>query len=871
MDKNGDSPSLEDVRALLERDGHHAVLLPIRAGEKGPRDPGWQNLSYAQTQNLAYQSRLASAVNTGVLLGEKSSDLCAIDCDTDAFVSAFLALAPQFNNTLRTRGARGCQLWAYVTGQRPKKICSLKVKPDSALALGGKPPVGGLVQVGEFRAEGGQSVIRGIHPTGCHYRWLCSHAPITIDFGEIPWSADLILPWDQKARYHFQAGSDGTHQNDDYETSLLQRAKARLSIDLLWTYFGYQQRLGNPTNSPFREDNRPSFSIYDDGRHFKDHGNGDQGDTFDFYQRATKHNACQAFPGFVELAGLGSELGGRQKSTHNNKGAPPTQQKEEPQSEADSQAEIRAEAKDQDQKDDDRPLIMHPRDKYISEFARELGGILKEHGFYQFHGRAVQVRLVTVKTRNGKENKVKQLVQLEVPQFSTLIELYCRPVVATKTVLKAKSISLEIASRTLVCVSFIEQLPIIKLWTNVRLPVRVGEEIVLSRPGYDSLSGVYTSPDAPAVDETLSIEQAAQSWRNLMAEFCFPKSGKTPQQEPDPRKREPEIERCIAVALAAALTPFCLNLLPEKSKRPGFAASANSEGAGKTLLLSFGMVAMLGYVPTGSAPQDEEEMRKILDAAVDSGVLILFLDNLKNHVNSGELESFITSSTRRFRRLGSTNYSEAENLSTIYLTANFATYSSDLRRRLLCVELILQEARAEERQIKNFLDEDKLVKMRSHLLSIFWAFVRRWYEKGECSPKKLLPSFESWTQIVAGIVEAAEFASPCQQTSLKTGGDTVTQDMEKLISEMNPDSEYRFSDLVDLARDHQLFARLIPEEGDMEKDKSTRLSLLIRKFIDRIFTVHEKLDTGEFKTRHFRFCLTGETPKTRRFFIRGQD
>src|SRR5262245_44491938 len=72
---------------------------------------------------------------------------------------------------------------------------------------------------------------------------------------------------------------------------------------------------------------------------------------------------------------------------------------------------------DQDQKDDDRPLIMHPRDKYISEFARELGGILKENGFYQFHGRAVQVRLVTVKTRNGKENKVKQLVQLEVPQF----------------------------------------------------------------------------------------------------------------------------------------------------------------------------------------------------------------------------------------------------------------------------------------------------------------------------------------------------------------------------------------------------------------------------------------------------------------------
>src|SRR5262249_24512773 len=220
----------------------------------------------------------------------------------------------------------------------------------------------------------------------------------------------------------------------------------------------------------------------------------------------------------------------------------------------------------------------------------------------------------------------------------------------------------------------------------------------------------------------------------LMAEFCFPKSGKTPEDEPDPKKREPEAERCIAVALAAALTPFCLYLLPDKSKRPGFAASANSEGAGKTLLLSFGMVAILGYVPTGSAPQDEDEMRKILDATVDNGVLVLFLDNLKNYINSAELESHITSSTRRYRRLGSTNYTEAENLTTIYLTANFATYSPGLRRRLLCIELILEEARAEDRQIRNFLDEDKLVKMRSDLLSVFWAFIRYWYENGEYHP-----------------------------------------------------------------------------------------------------------------------------------------
>jgi hypothetical protein len=184
----------------------------------------------------------------------------------------------------------------------------------------------------------------------------------------------------------------------------------------------------------------------------------------------------------------------------------------------------------------------------------------------------------------------------------------------------------------------------------------------------------------------MTIEQATDGWRTLLSEFCFPKGGKTEGDDADIRERE----RSIAVSLAAALTPFCINLLPEQANRPAFAATANSEGAGKTLLLSLGMVALVGYVPTGSAPKDEDEMRKVLDAAAHNAVRIVFFDNLKGHLSSGELEAFITSSNRRYRLLGTTNYNEAPNVSTVYITANFATYSPDLRRRLLAIELILE-------------------------------------------------------------------------------------------------------------------------------------------------------------------------------------
>jgi hypothetical protein len=90
--------------------------------------------------------------------------------------------------------------------------------------------------------------------------------------------------------------------------------------------------------------------------------------------------------------------------------------------------------------------------------------------FYQFRGRAVQIRKVKIKARNGVEREIKKLIELSTLQFSTLIEKFCRPMAITFTgEVKKKSISVEIASRTLVCTVFLDQLPEIKLWTYVRI------------------------------------------------------------------------------------------------------------------------------------------------------------------------------------------------------------------------------------------------------------------------------------------------------------------------------------------------------------------------------------------------------------------
>jgi hypothetical protein len=308
------SPTVDDVYRVLGRsNGKRPILLPIEAGEKGARWWGWRKVTYEASLTPDCQKRLQEKANTGVLLGG-DDNLCAIDCDTDAFLTEFLRLNPQFEKTLRTRGISGAQLWVYLTGDRPHQVHKLTVHKDSPLAANARKKGDEHVniQIGEFRAEGGQSIIRGIHPDNCDYVWLVDVPPVTVDFDAIVWPEDVRLPWIERR----PTGTNGVA--DD---SLLHRAIERLTIDQLWQYFGFEPRTVNPTNSPFREDRHPSFSVYDQGRRWKDHGTGEGGDSFDFYQRASRKNASQAFVEFVELAGLGAELKAPRKRNKSCRGA----------------------------------------------------------------------------------------------------------------------------------------------------------------------------------------------------------------------------------------------------------------------------------------------------------------------------------------------------------------------------------------------------------------------------------------------------------------------------------------------------------------------------------------------------------------------
>ena len=166
---------IAELRTLL---GNDVVLLPIVSGFKRPTFACWPNTTVEAMGDAEYLVRLRCG-SIGVVLGRNSGGLCAIDIDGDEFVEPFLALNPTLRNTLRSKGARGAQLWVRMKGEYPK-LAKLKTTDGK--------------DWGEWRCDGGQSVIYGVHH-GMHYQRLVDVAPVEIGFDEIVWPENLKLPW----------------------------------------------------------------------------------------------------------------------------------------------------------------------------------------------------------------------------------------------------------------------------------------------------------------------------------------------------------------------------------------------------------------------------------------------------------------------------------------------------------------------------------------------------------------------------------------------------------------------------------------------------------------------------------------------------
>ena len=268
----------KDPQAILQALGRKAVLLPIREGSKATMVKGWPEKTFEDTQTSSYQNLLEGASAIAVSLGAPSGGLCSIDFDCEEAMRVFLRVNPFLEETLRTKGRRGANLWVTIYDEKIPPMTHLK----DAL---GEP-------VGEWRSDRSYTIIAGKHPNGMSYETVVAAPPLEIPFEEIKWPdgwGNLPTLAQEKPKLRMVA---------KVERPITTKPKAHIQNDFdylkevyrihdAWEDLGLPGEPSESCRSPFRDDLNPSFSVFDAGRKWRDHGTDEHGDVFDFVQKAT--------------------------------------------------------------------------------------------------------------------------------------------------------------------------------------------------------------------------------------------------------------------------------------------------------------------------------------------------------------------------------------------------------------------------------------------------------------------------------------------------------------------------------------------------------------------------------------------------------
>lgn len=87
----------------------------------------------------------------------------------------------------------------------------------------------------------------------------------------------------------------------------VQTIKERLTIEHVGGVVSPGWAAGKSCKSPFRQDRTPSFSVFDNGRAWKDHATGESGDVVSFYTKATGLPFTDAVERLAVMAGIYSD------------------------------------------------------------------------------------------------------------------------------------------------------------------------------------------------------------------------------------------------------------------------------------------------------------------------------------------------------------------------------------------------------------------------------------------------------------------------------------------------------------------------------------------------------------------------------------
>lgn len=252
----------------------------------------------------------------------------------------------------------------------------------------------------------------------------------------------------------------------------------------------------------------------------------------------------------------------------------------------------------------------------------------------------------------------------------------------------------------------------------------------------------FSVPPVPSKPSSTDVE-LARHWLEdeLLSDFPFD----------GPEGGAAERAHALVMLLQAVARPLI------DGATPIFLIDKPAPGSGAGLLVN--AVSIVGYGEQATAmteARDDDEMRKRLTAALASGAQLLFLDNVTRVVDSGALASAITAPFWTDRVLGETRMVRLPVRVSWAIAGNNVRVSSEIARRCVRIRLDPRTDRPEERS--GWRHENLLAWASGNRDQLVWAclvLVANWLAAGRPPGRRVIGSFESWCQVMGGILDAA--------------------------------------------------------------------------------------------------------------------
>jgi phage/plasmid primase-like uncharacterized protein len=381
----------------------------------------------------------------------------------------------------------------------------------------------------------------------------------------------------------------------------------------------------------------------------------------------------------------------------------------------------------------------------------------------------------------------------------------------------------------------------------VTAPVFGKEGTLITESGYHPAARLLYEPSQgfalPAIPERPTPADVAAARSLLLDELLgdFPFVG--------------EAER--AHALALVLLPFVRPIIPGPT--PLHMVEKPAAGTGATL-----MVDVISIIATGAGAsvmvegRDEDEWRKRLTAKLREIPSILLIDNLRRQLDASSVAAALTAPYWEDRVLGKSEMTRFPIRCVWIATGNNPQFSNEMARRMVRIRLDPHEDQPWLR--KGFRHPNLLAwvwQRRARLVAACLTLGRAWIAAAMPRHQKTIGSFETWAQVMGGILEVAGvpgfLGNLKEMYEAADAEGSIWRGFVGLWWDRFGTQQVSAADLYDLA----LQCSLPLAKGD-EHARRTSLGQALKRMRDRIYTAGD---------RRLRVCHAGSAHGVQRWLL----